>query len=111
MRLFYNENENFEIEQYLKKIYARLHSDGNDDQFEFLKIDAIDYCTFGNSKPFRIKIRNILNDNFIYNSKVNLYDDDYKLYELILSKYNWRPDDLAEFGRFGDARVTFDLFL
>ena len=23
-----------------------------------------------------------LNDNFIYNSKVNLYDDDYKLYEL-----------------------------
>ena len=66
VRLFYNENENFEIEQYLKKIYARLHSDGNDDQFEFLKIDAIDYCTFGNSKPFRIKIRNILNDNFIY---------------------------------------------
>ena len=66
VRLFYNENENFEIEQYLKKIYARLHSDGNDDQFEFVKIDAIDYCTFGNSKPFRIKIRNILNDNFIY---------------------------------------------
>ena len=31
-----------------------------------MKIDAIDYCTFGNSKPFRIKIRNILNDNFIY---------------------------------------------
>ena len=26
-----------------------------------MKIDAIDYCTFGNSKPFRIKIRNILN--------------------------------------------------
>tara|TARA_B100000963_G_scaffold321654_1_gene305155 strand:- start:69148 stop:70299 length:1152 start_codon:yes stop_codon:yes gene_type:complete len=66
VRLFYNENENIEIEQYLKMIYARLHSDGNDDQFEFLKIDAIDYCTFGNSKPFRIKIRNILNDNFIY---------------------------------------------
>jgi hypothetical protein len=33
---------------------------------EFLNVDAIDYCTFGNSKPFRVKIRNILNDNFIY---------------------------------------------
>jgi hypothetical protein len=31
-----------------------------------LNIDAIDYCTFGNSKPFRIKVRNILNDNFTY---------------------------------------------
>ena len=29
-------------------------------------MDSIDYCTFGNSKPFRIKIRNILNDNFTY---------------------------------------------
>ena len=32
----------------------------------FLNVDAIDYCTFGNSKPFRIKIRNILNDNYTY---------------------------------------------
>ena len=39
-------------------------------------------------------------------------NDNYsKLYELILSKYNWRPDDLATFGSFGDARITFDLFL
>jgi hypothetical protein len=29
-------------------------------------VDAIDYCTFGNSKPFRVKIRNILNDNYTY---------------------------------------------
>ena len=31
----------------------------------FLSVDAVDYCGFGNSKPFRIKIRNILNDNFL----------------------------------------------
>ena len=43
-----------------------LHSDGNDEAIPFLNVDAIDYCTFGNSKPFRIKIRNILNDNFTY---------------------------------------------
>ena len=33
---------------------------------EYLTVDAVDYCTFGNSKPFRIKIRNILNDNYTY---------------------------------------------
>jgi hypothetical protein len=43
-----------------------LHSDGGDSSLPDLNIDAIDYCTFGNSKPFRIKIRNILNDNFTY---------------------------------------------
>jgi len=43
-----------------------LHSDGNESSIPYLNVDAIDYCTFGNSKPFRIKIRNILNDNFTY---------------------------------------------
>jgi hypothetical protein len=43
-----------------------LHSDGNESGIPYLNIDAIDYCTFGNSKPFRIKVRNILNDNFTY---------------------------------------------
>ena len=43
-----------------------MHSDGNESGIQYLNIDAIDYCTFGNSKPFRIKIRNILNDNFTY---------------------------------------------
>jgi hypothetical protein len=31
-----------------------------------LNVDAIDFCTFGNSQPFRIKVRNILNDNYTY---------------------------------------------
>ena len=50
----------------LKKVYNLLHSDGSESNINFLNIDAIDYCTFGNSKPFRIKIRNTLNDNFTY---------------------------------------------
>ena len=66
VRVYYEEHERPEIDSSLKKIYTTLHSDGNEDAMEFLSIDAIDYCTFGNSKPFRIKIRNILNDNFIY---------------------------------------------
>ena len=66
IRVYYNNLERDEIDENLKKVYKILHSDGNDSRLEHLNIDAIDYCTFGNSKPFRIKIRNILNDNFTY---------------------------------------------
>lgn len=66
VRVYYDEHERPEIELSLKKVYTILHSDGNEDAIEFLNVDAIDYCTFGNSKPFRIKIRNILNDNYTY---------------------------------------------
>ncbi len=64
--VYYNEFERKEIDDSLKQVYTILHSDGNQDIMDFLSIDAIDYCTFGNSKPFRIKIRNILNDNYTY---------------------------------------------
>ena len=66
VRCYYADYERDGIDDSLKKIYTILHSDGGDDSLEFLSVDAIDYCTFGNSKPFRIKIRNILNDSFIY---------------------------------------------
>lgn len=66
VRVYYEEHERIELESSLKKVYTILHSDGNEDTIEFLNVDAIDYCTFGNSKPFRIKIRNILNDNYTY---------------------------------------------
>ena len=55
-----------EIDLSLKKVYSILHSDGSDNIIPYLNVDAVDYCTFGNSKPFRIKVRNILNDNFTY---------------------------------------------
>ena len=66
VRVFYSEYERVDIDLSLKKVYNLLHSDGNESNIDFLNIDAIDYCTFGNSKPFRIKIRNKLNDNFTY---------------------------------------------
>ena len=66
VRVFYSDFERKEIDENLKKVYNLLHSDGNEKNLKFLNVDAIDYCTFGNSKPFRIKIRNILNDNFTY---------------------------------------------
>ncbi|MFT4832416.1 MAG: hypothetical protein ACI815_002069 [Psychroserpens sp.] len=66
IRVYYSEYERQEIDLSLKKVYSILHSDGSDNIIQYLNVDAVDYCTFGNSKPFRIKIRNILNDNFTY---------------------------------------------
>ncbi|WP_334055933.1 hypothetical protein [Polaribacter sp. P097] len=66
IRTYYSDSDRAEIDMSLKKVYTMLHSDGNEETIPFLNVDAVDYCTFGNSKPFRIKIRNILNDNFTY---------------------------------------------
>jgi len=66
VRVYYSDVEREEIDQSLKQVYSILHSDGSNRIIEYLNVDAVDYCTFGNSKPFRIKIRNILNDNFTY---------------------------------------------
>jgi len=66
VRVYYEDHERQEIDISLKKVYSILHSDGSDAIVDYLNVDAVDYCTFGNSKPFRIKIRNILNDNFTY---------------------------------------------
>ena len=66
VRTYYSEFDRQEIDLSLKKVYNILHSDGNEDNIQFLNIDAIDYCTYANSKPFRVKVRNILNDNYTY---------------------------------------------
>jgi hypothetical protein len=66
IRVYYPEHERDEIDLSLKRMYMILHGDGSEDSLSFLTVDAIDYCTFGNSKPFRIKIRNVLNDNHTY---------------------------------------------
>ncbi len=66
IRVYYSDYERDEIDLSLKKVYSILHSDGSDYIIPYLNVDAIDFCTFGNSKPFRVKIRNIINDNFTY---------------------------------------------
>ena len=66
IRVYYPEFERKEIDDSLKKVYSILHSDGSNTIHQYLNVDAVDFCTFGNSKPFRIRVRNILNDNFTY---------------------------------------------
>lgn len=50
----------------LKKVYAMLKAGGNLKVQEHLFIDRIDYCTFGNTHPFRIRIVNRYNDVYDY---------------------------------------------
>ena len=47
----------------LKQIYALLRVDGDFSVMQHLYIDRVDYCSFGNSTPFRIRIVNAYNDN------------------------------------------------
>ena len=62
--VYYTDSEHQEIQENLNKIYTLLHSDGDKDVLPFLKVEYIHFCTFGNSKPFRIRVKNILNDNY-----------------------------------------------
>ena len=47
----------------LKSIYALLKVHGDLSVVEHLYVDRIDFCSFGNSLPFRIRIVNSINEN------------------------------------------------
>lgn len=50
----------------LTRIYALLKTEGNMSVMEHLRVDRVDFCTFGNTNPFRIRIINDYNDNYDY---------------------------------------------
>ena len=62
----YAQGERDELVTNLKRLYSILHADGSDTILPFLTVDSIAYCTFGNTKPFRVKVRNIINDNYLF---------------------------------------------
>ena len=62
--VFYDEREMSELFPNLTHIYALLNTDGDIKVMEHLSVARIDYCLFGNSKPFRVRIINRLNDNY-----------------------------------------------
>ena len=64
--VFYSQAEMAEIHNSLKHVYSNLKADGDVSVIQHLYIDRIDICPFGNSKPFRIRIVNQMNDNFDY---------------------------------------------
>lgn len=52
------------IRKGLVEIYAILKTEGDYSFTKHLDVARIDYCTFGNSHPFRIRIVNKYNDNY-----------------------------------------------
>jgi hypothetical protein len=48
----------------LIKLYAILKTEGDYSFIKHLDVARVDYCTFGNSHPFRIRIVNNYNDNY-----------------------------------------------
>ena len=62
----YRAEEMKPLNEDLKRIYALLRVDGDFSVMEHLYIDRVDFCSFGNSMPFRIRIVNAFNDNADY---------------------------------------------
>lgn len=62
----YPQNELIHIHEGLKQIYSILKTGGDTSVHTHLHVERIDFCTFGNSNPFRIKIVNDFNDNYDY---------------------------------------------
>ncbi|WP_069657909.1 hypothetical protein [Arcticibacter eurypsychrophilus] len=64
--VYYDQSEMGDLFPNLNYIYALMNADGDMQVMEHLHIAQIDYCTFGNSKPFRIRVINRFNDNYDY---------------------------------------------
>jgi len=64
--VLFPESENQQVQQALKEVYAILKADGDVSVIEHLLVERIDVCIYGNTKPFRIRIVNQINDNFDY---------------------------------------------
>ncbi len=64
--VIYDSSEMPSLNEALKQVYALLKVDGDLSVVQHLYVDRIDFCTFGNSTPFRIRIVNAYNDNQDY---------------------------------------------
>jgi len=63
-KTIYDKREWDYIREGLVKIYAILKTEGDFSFTSHLDVARIDYCSFGNSHPFRIRIVNKYNDNY-----------------------------------------------
>ncbi len=60
----YDQSETEDLHRSLIQVYQKLVNEG--DSIPYLSIGRIDFCSFGNSKPFRIMVMNEINDNYDY---------------------------------------------
>ena len=64
--VIYSRLEMGPLQEDLKRVYSLLRTAGDMSVMQHLYVDRIDYCSFGNSAPFRIRIVNAYNDNADY---------------------------------------------
>ncbi len=64
--LLFDQYRGQELYESLKKIYVQLRSEGDESVLKNLFIDRVDLCTFGNTKPMRVRVVNQFNDNHDY---------------------------------------------
>jgi len=64
--VIYRAEEMGDLYDGLKRIYALLRVDGDLTVMQHLYVDRVDFCSFGNSTPFRVRIVNAFNDNQDY---------------------------------------------
>ncbi len=64
--VFYPQADMDQIYASLKKVYAIIKADGDLSVMDHLIIDRVDLCVYGNTKPYRIRVVNQINDNFDY---------------------------------------------
>jgi len=63
-KTLYDMNEWRFLQEGLVNLYAIIKTEGDYSFTNHLEVARIDYCSFGNSNPFRIRIVNRFNDNY-----------------------------------------------
>ncbi|WP_353565382.1 hypothetical protein [Haloferula sargassicola] len=66
LTVFYEPQHMAELRPKLTEIYTELKVGGATERHDHLLVDRIDFGEFGNSRPFRIRITNLDNDNSDY---------------------------------------------
>ena len=64
--VFYPQDDMKDVHMSLKQIYSEIKSAGDVTGMGHLSVDRVDLCVYGNTKPFRVRIVNRINDNFDY---------------------------------------------
>ncbi|MDC3132538.1 hypothetical protein OA542_02240 [Opitutae bacterium] len=64
--LLFEQYRGKDLYEALKHIYVQLRSEGQKSVLKNLYIDRVDLCTFGNTRPMRVRVVNQFNDNHDY---------------------------------------------
>jgi hypothetical protein len=60
----YGHSDEESLHKGLTQIYSQLKAAGDQAITDHLHVERVDYCTFGNTNPFRVRIVNQYNDNY-----------------------------------------------